>query len=188
MMDVNTSVSQGFGKKLQDNSHSLRQQMVAQMQTAPSTPSTRPTTTPVASSTAQQSPAANEDNPLIPSPPAITTKKPTQGILTSAQRDALTIAKGLAEEAVEERQQKEEQAKKPIAQTARPATKAMPKPIPKPAVKTPINTSVKSPSAATIDLATNRPELTIETISKEARRIEEKEKLPENGEVFISLH
>jgi hypothetical protein len=50
-----------------------------------------------------------------------------------------------------------------------------------------INTSVTPPSAATIDLATNRPELTVATVSKEAQRLKEKEKLPE-GEVFISLH
>lgn len=108
--------------------------------------------------------------PTLPHPsssqPAPLTTPATDTILSAQQRDALAYAKGLIEEAEDDRQDA---------------------PVQKPA-QTDTTTSAKPPSAATIDLATNRPELTIQTISEEAHRIEEKEKQSEDGEVFISLH
>ncbi len=175
MMDGSTSIAQGIDQKLQTSSTALRQEMVDKMQeptatrtAAKTTAQPKPAATSVAKAVTDNTAtgtAVEEDNPLLPPVPK-SPPKPTQGILTSNQRDALTMAKGLAEEAIEERKAA--------------AAKKEAKPAP--------STSVTPPSAATIDLATNRPDLTVETISKEARRIEEKAKLPADGEVFISLH
>lgn len=166
----NTSVAQGIDRKLQDSSNAMRSQLVQQMQQPGNTK--QPLSPPQTQAQAQPS-TPSPATPQAPFIPQIGPKKPeplpqtqnTRAIMTSADRDAITVARGLAEEAAEERN---------IANAAKPA-------------EPPVSTSATPPSAATIDLATNRPELTIQTISQEAHRIEEKEKLP-SDEVFISLH
>ena len=184
VMDNNTSQAQGLDRMLQEGTDAHRKQLETKM--LQPTPGIAPSPQPTMPPTQAASPAvaAAASNPLlgdtphipvvptatpvyqVPSPPPATTSASTDAILSSQQRDALAFAKGLIEEAEDERQVAPD--KKPVQAEA--------------------TTSAKPPSAATIDLATNRPELTVQTISEEAHRIEEKEKQSEDGEVFISLH
>lgn len=178
MMDSSTSQAQGLDRMLQDSTDAHRKQVSSTMQQpALVQPPAAPTTPLMAAATS---------NPLLGTPAA---PQPTADpIMTAQQRDALAFAKGLIEEAEDER--------KTTPSTAPTSTPAAAAPTLAPAPATPApSTSAIPPSAATIDLATNRPELTVQTISEEARRLEtkekvEKEKQPEedDGEVFISLH
>lgn len=177
MMDNGTSMAQGLDRMLQSSDDTHRKQLETRMQqptplAAPLPPAAQSSNLPTSSSPLV---AAAASNPMlggtlhIPEPPVTPAPKPaTDSILSAQQRDALAFANGLIEEAEDERH-------------------VTPAPDKKPPQSDP-TTSAKPPSAATIDLATNRPELTIQTISEEAHRIEEKEKQSEDGEVFISLH
>lgn len=172
IMDMGTTRSQNLTKMIDDSNTARRSQLVTQMQTPSPTPpaavSTANPTTPVA--------LAQTDDTTPPTPTPLKRHRPkdnSQGYLTSDQRDAVTYALGLAEELEDEKIGRVD-----TPQALRQADDA---------ASTATSTSATPPSAATIDLAINRPELTVETISKEAKRIQEKEKLPE-GEVFISLH
>lgn len=179
MMDGGSSQAQGLDRMLQDSSAAHRKQVSSTMrlpnspaQAAPQTPPTTAPDSPVVAAAASN-PLLGDTNyrPNLPAAPqaqaAASHNAPsTDSIITAQQRDALAFAKGLIEEAEDERKVAPDSA--PITATA--------------------TTSAKPPSAATIDLATNRPELTVQTISEEAHRIEEKEKQSEDGEVFISLH
>lgn len=184
VMDNNTSMAQGLDRMLQDSNAAHKKQLSDQMQIPSPAPVASPVATPIIPvATASQTPFtdnpvvnAADSNPLLggqPYPTALPVaepKSPTsdEKIIDSRERDAITLAKGLAEEAEEERLHRSTPEKKPE--------------------ETVPTTSVTPPSAGTIDLATNRPELTIQTISEEAHRIEEKEQKKADDEVFISLH
>ena len=186
MMDSGTTRAQNIDKMIDNRNSVRRQQLVTQMQgpatPVATTPAVASTTTPAAATASVSDDSTPVSAATTPAPVA-TPQEPrlrrpkdnSQGYLTSDQRDAVTYALGLAEELEDEKIGRID-----TPQALRSDAKDTPaQPLP--------STSVTPPSAATIDLATNRPELTVETISKEAQRIREKEQLPD-GEVFISLH
>lgn len=175
IMDMGTARSQNLTKMIDSRNVARRTQLVTQMQTA--TPATPPAAVATDNSTTPPLPPVQASPSTTPTAPAQKKHHPkdnSQGYLTSDQRDAVTYALGLAEELEDEK-------------TGRVDTPQALRQADDTAIPVATSTSATPPSAATIDLAINRPELTVETISKEAKRIQEKEKLPE-GEVFISLH
>jgi PrgI family protein len=184
MMDSGTAQSQSLTKMIDSSNTARREQLVTQMhQSAPTTPTptaNSSTATPASAATqtddtAKPKPTGQAAPTTNPSTPSARAKDNSQGYLTSDQRDAITYALGLAEELEDEK----------IGRIDTP--QALRGGDVKSATPITTSTSATPPSAATIDLATNRPELTVETISKEAQRIKEKEQLPQS-EVFISLH
>jgi len=176
VMDDTTTRATGLDRMLQESDDAHRKRLENGM-TQPVPATAQPAVSPLVAAAASNPmlgdtphiPAAPAPampfNPT-PTPPPPTISSSTSSILSAKQRDALAFANGLIEEAEDERQVIPD--KKPVQSAP--------------------TTSAKPPSAATIDLATNRPELTVQTISEEAHRIEEKEKQSEDGEVFISLH
>jgi hypothetical protein len=180
VMDNNTSMAQGLDRMLQDSDAAHKKQLTDQMATpapAPVQPQPIATPMPVPAPAGDSLLNAAQSNPLLGAQPYQPTAQPKPvvpasdaRISDSRERDAITLALGLAEEAEEER--------------LRP-TQTTPDKKPE---ETPVTTSVTPPSAGTIDLATNRPELTIQTISEEAHRLQEKEEKKADDEVFISLH
>ncbi len=178
VMDNNTSMAQGLDRMLQDSNAAHKKQLADQMLTPSlATPAPAVDSYQVPTPTASPVVEAAESNPLLGGQayqPALPETKPAEPssdkkIIDSHERDAITLARGLAEEAEEERRRT----------ASAPAAKPQ---------ETPVTTSETPPSAGTIDLATNRPELTIQTISEEAHRMEEQEKKKADDEVFISLH
>jgi hypothetical protein len=178
MMDSGTSHAQNIDRLMGDQKSATREKLVNQMQ-EPLPASAAAAATQETDNSAAADNAPTDDNPsgdiaLHEKPPGAAPDN-SLGYLTSDQRDAVTYAMGLAE-ALEDEQ---------FGRIDTPQAMRAEGDIDNEA--TDINTSATPPSAATIDLAINRPELSVETISKEAQRIKEKEKLPED-EVFISLH
>ena len=162
VMDTTTTQSQNLNRMIDSSNSARREQIVTEFQ--------KPTAVPV--------PTNSQPSSTPPIPPPVSDaqkiarpKDNSKGYLTSDQRDAVTYALGLAEELEDEK----------IGRIDTPQA-LRETPIPQ------TSTSATPPSAATIDLATNRPDLTVETISKEAARLKEKENLPDEGEVVISLH
>lgn len=164
MMDASNSEMQILSSKLNASSNARHQQAVAQMQQASPVSLTQ----------------AAESNPLLAQdPPVVTQAQPfnpmarpqpapiaqsTQSYLGQSERDAIAYASALAEEASEDREDR-------------------------------LNTSENTPDTATIERAKKRYEelayrddVTVETLSKEANRLEEKDKsLMDGDEVTISL-
>lgn len=172
IMDAGTSHSQALDRMMDDQKTNKRQELVDKIQKpGPAAPAAAATTAKDDDDTKTTDKASKEESAQKPKKP----KSTGQGYLTSDQRDAVTYALGLAEELEDEK----------VGRIDTP--QALRSEENKASATSVASTSVTPPSAATIDLATNRPELTVETISKEAARIKEKEELPE-GEVFISLH
>lgn len=159
VMDTSTTQSQNLNKMIDSSNSARREQIVTEFQKPTPLTTNPPATTP--------SQPQSDDSQKITRP-----KDNSKGYLTSDQRDAVTYALGLAEELEDEKIGRIDtpQALREIATTPQPST------------------SVTPPSAAILDLATNRRDLTVETISKEAARLKEKENLPNEGEVVISLH
>lgn len=162
VMDTTTTQSQNLNRMIDSSNSARREQIVTEFQK----PTPVPAPTSSQPSSAPPTPSQASDSQKIARP-----KDNSKGYLTSDQRDAVTYALGLAEELEDEK----------IGRIDTPQA-FRETPIPQ------TSTSATPPSAATIDLATNRPDLTVETISKEAARLKEKENLPDEGEVVISLH
>ena len=194
IMDDNTSQAMALDQKLQASNNNFRQNAIAQMQQTP-TP-IQPPQSPQQQFGAPGGAPTPTFNPMAHAP-APAPAQSTQSYLGKDQLDAIAYASALTEEA--------EDARSTPAQT-RPATQPQPRtpvvttpapitPLPQTPPAMPVSTSETTTPGATMGLAKEhaeelamRNDISIQTLSEEANRLEKKDKVLKSGEeVTISL-
>lgn len=178
MMDNTTAAAQAMAKQLNDGASAKREEAVAGMQAAAKT-APAATDQSAATTDSSQTQTASDELPRS-SLPSIEDIRARQQASESKQAkkdtlDAIAFANALTEEASDER--------------------GVPVAAPTPE-NTPSSTSVSTPDAGTIVLTqkqagelSEQKDVSVATLSKEANRIAEKNKVLKNGdEVTISFH
>lgn len=207
MMDGGTSEAQSIDRKLQQTTNAFHQNAVAQMHQpvamAPASqpvnpvaapapqlqPQPQPQPRPMAAPQQPMAAAAPLTAPVAPAAPFNPTAQPgpaaqapiTKHLLQQDPLDALTYARMMAEEAEEDKKAAQESAARqvsavPVANNTAQSTSAT----------ADADAKMERAKERAMELA-QRDDISVETLAKEANRLEQEDKLNEGDEVTISL-
>lgn len=188
MMDATSDSAVAMNAQLHQEADAIRQRAINEMSDgtpAPAQPVTQPSAPPAEQPVAPAMATSPNESPVSTLPSLDEIKKREKHLeevrRTEKNREAITVARGLAEQAEEHR------------------STVLPSPeTPKPgAINTAPNTSVTTPNTDTISitkqqatdlLEVSKDDVSIETLSKQANRVAEKNKVLKDGdEVKISF-